>query len=184
MVNKVDGLSHFPIISYVCLGSNEGDSAHILRHAIETIDKENGLRVLATSKVYRTEPQGLKEQNWFHNQIISIACADFWTAEYLLNFLLKVEKMHGRVRGEVQDAPRTLDLDLLLFGQEVITHPQCTLPHARMFLRAFVLIPLREIIAQDALDFLQSGHATSNDYIDSRLLRLAYIVRDDKIFQR
>ncbi len=182
MENNTDAGQDVALSAYICLGSNVGNSREILAKAIANIDGADGLSVQDKSLIYRTEPQGLKDQDWFYNQVIRVEFTSNWTAHALMDFLLKVEEIHGRDRTKaVQNAPRTLDLDILLFGQETGTDAHCILPHENMFVRAFVLVPLREIIAPQALNFLQKGH--SHDYIDSKLMKLAYTVQEDKIFQ-
>ncbi len=182
MVNSITERQEKPLIAYICLGSNVGKSEEILGKAVEDIDGAHGLSVLSKSSIYKTEPQGLKEQAWFYNQVIAVTCSPNVTAHALMDFLLQVEANYGRERSQPRrNAPRSLDLDLLLFGQETSTDTHCILPHARMFERAFVLIPLREIITAYALDFLQTEH--SHDYIDKKLTELNYSVQDDKIFQ-
>jgi 2-amino-4-hydroxy-6-hydroxymethyldihydropteridine diphosphokinase len=91
-----------------------------------------------------TEPQGVREQPWFANQVIKLACTSGWTPLELLQSLLAVETRLGRVR-TTRWGPRVIDLDLLLFGNTVCHDPRVILPHPRMLTRAFVLIPLLEI---------------------------------------
>lgn len=97
--------------------------------------------------MYVTEPQGFKEQPWFHNQVLELECGPTWTPEAMLEGLLKVEQELGRQRNDRQQrfGPRIIDLDLLLFGDCVRETPRLTLPHPRMRGRAFVLVPLQDI---------------------------------------
>jgi 2-amino-4-hydroxy-6-hydroxymethyldihydropteridine diphosphokinase len=102
--------------------------------------------LLAASPVYRTEPQGKRDQPWFHNQVVHLACGPHWSAPALLDALLAVESALGRQRpGKKRFEPRCIDLDLLLFGTEQCKTTQLCLPHPRMFERAFVLVPLQDI---------------------------------------
>ena len=106
-------------------------------------------RLLAASPVYRTEPQGSKKQSWFHNQVVQLACGPQWSARILLDALLAAESALGRQRfEETRFGPRRIDLDLLLFGAELCNNERLCLPHPRMFTRAFVLVPLRDIAPQ------------------------------------
>ena len=98
------------------------------------------------SQFYRTEPQGNKDQPWFTNCVVRMkAASDIWAPEGLLSTLNAVEAQLGRLRGEEFGGPRVIDLDLLLFGDVVMSSEYLTLPHPRMLERAFVLVPLREI---------------------------------------
>ena len=134
-----------------------------------------GVGVAAMSSVYRTEPQGRKDQPWFANQVLALDC-DGMTADALLDALLRIETELGRVRDPADRfGPRVIDLDLLLFGDEVRTAPCLTLPHPRMIERAFVLVPLCEI-APDLI--LPSGRSVKD------LARaLPHSVEGDRIFQ-
>uniref|UniRef100_B8DJJ7 2-amino-4-hydroxy-6-hydroxymethyldihydropteridine pyrophosphokinase n=1 Tax=Nitratidesulfovibrio vulgaris (strain DSM 19637 / Miyazaki F) TaxID=883 RepID=B8DJJ7_NITV9 len=131
-----------------------------------------GVVVGAVSSVYRTEPQGYRDQPWFANQVARLVCDPDMTPEGLLDHLLGVEQELGRNRayalegGEGGDAtapdlaarfaPRTIDIDLLLFGNAVRDTPRLTLPHPRMRERAFVLVPLHEIATELAFPDGQS----------------------------
>lgn len=99
--------------------------------------------------VYFTEPQDMRDQPWFANQVLKVSCALDMTAPDFLDMLLDVEKRLGRVRETSDPAmrfgPRVIDLDLLLFDQERWDTPHLALPHPRMSERAFVLVPLRDI---------------------------------------
>ena len=95
------------------------------------------------------EPQDMRDQPWFANQVLKVSCALDMTAPDFLDMLLDVEKRLGRVRETSDPAmrfgPRVIDLDLLLFDQERWDTPHLALPHPRMSERAFVLVPLRDI---------------------------------------
>ena len=137
--------------AFVSLGSNTDDARAQLCRALEALAALPGVGVAAQSPVYRTEPQELRAQPWFCNQVVALACAPAWTAQALLSALLEVEKAQGRVRSAdpaLRFGPRCIDLDLLLFGQECHHEPNCTVPHPRMLYRAFVLVPLRDVAPQ------------------------------------
>jgi len=100
----------------------------------------------AQSPVYKTEPQGYKDQPWFFNCVVRLkAASDIWAPEGLLSTLQAVEAQMGRTRGEIVGGPRNIDLDLLMFGAVEMQGEYLTLPHPRMLDRAFVLVPLRDI---------------------------------------
>lgn len=124
-----------------------GDTDLHLANAIAEIDSLNGVRVTKSSSIFRTEPQLKKDQAWFANQVVSVECSEYVTAHDLLNSLLEIENTLGRVREE-RFGPRVIDLDVLLFGNEVIESEDLIVPHPRMTERAFVLVPLQEIAPQ------------------------------------
>ena len=99
------------------------------------------------SSLYRTEPQGRRDQPWFLNQVLRLDCDEAVAAEHLLDAILAKELEMGRVRDAADRfGPRVIDMDLLLFGNEEREgDPHLILPHPRMTERAFVLVPLLEI---------------------------------------
>jgi 2-amino-4-hydroxy-6-hydroxymethyldihydropteridine diphosphokinase len=135
------------IRAYVALGSNLGNPVVTIGAAIEALAALRGSILKAMSSLYRTAPVGLKRQPDFINAVVALDTR--LAAKELLDELFAVEIQFGR-RRSVKNAPRTLDLDLLLFGDSVQSDPELTLPHPRMHERAFVLVPLAEI-APDAV---------------------------------
>ncbi|WP_303237117.1 2-amino-4-hydroxy-6-hydroxymethyldihydropteridine diphosphokinase [uncultured Bilophila sp.] len=136
--------------AYVCMGSNMGEPETNLASAREALAALPGWKIEAASPVYLTEPQNVREQAWFANQVLKVSCASDMTAPDFLDMLLDVEKRLGRVRDTpenpvVRFGPRVIDLDLLLFDRERRDTAHLTLPHPRMLERAFVLVPLRDI---------------------------------------
>lgn len=125
----------------VSLGSNLGDSAAILVDAIQRLDATDGVRLTAVSSPYRTAPVGGVEQDDFLN---AVAVGETTlTASGLLAACQAIEAAHGRTR-EVRWGPRTLDIDVLTFGDAISDAPELTLPHPRAQERAFVLVPWLE----------------------------------------
>ena len=134
--------------AYVALGANLGDPVAAVQAAFDALAALPRTTLAARSSLYRTAPVGLAAQPDFIN---AAAALDTGLApEELLAALLAVEKRFGRVRGE-KNGPRRLDLDLLLHGDAVLALPGLTLPHPRLHLRAFVLVPLAEIAPDLAL---------------------------------
>lgn len=137
-----------PAWTPVCigLGANLGDAAATLRAALAALGADPSMRALVASRLYRSPAWGRQDQPDFIN-----ACACLETtlpALALLQRLQALEAAHGRVRLPAGHwGPRTLDLDLLLYGQQVIELPQLQVPHPWMDQRAFVLRPLAEIAA-------------------------------------
>jgi 2-amino-4-hydroxy-6-hydroxymethyldihydropteridine diphosphokinase len=133
------------VVAYIALGSNLGDRAATLDAAVRRLRAEPGLRVLAVSNNYETDPVGGPAgQGKFLNAAAAVETDR--SPEDLLALLHRIEHQFGRTRG-AKDGPRTLDLDLLLYGDRVIDTPTLTVPHPRMHQRAFVLMPLSEIAA-------------------------------------
>ena len=129
-------------IAFIGLGSNLADPLVQVRQALMELESIPGTRVTARSSLYRTSPVGYLEQPDFINAVASVQTT--LKPQALLAALLAIENRHGR-RRTTRDAPRTLDLDLLLYGEEVLDRDGLTLPHPRLHERAFVLAPLAEI---------------------------------------
>ncbi|MFW6264178.1 MAG: 2-amino-4-hydroxy-6-hydroxymethyldihydropteridine diphosphokinase [Cyanobacteriota bacterium] len=125
----------------IALGSNLGDSLSILENALERLDKVPGITVEQKSSWYQTAPVGPPQPDYLNGCAILEVTR---TAEEVLEALLSVEKAFGRIRRERWGA-RTLDLDILLYGDLILDTPGLEIPHPRMRERAFVLIPLAEI---------------------------------------
>lgn len=150
------------ITAYVALGANLGDAAATVRAALVALEVLPAIRRLATSSLYRTAPVGLQNQPDFINAVTAVAVDPaVLPAPDLLAQLLAIEADFGRVR-TVRNAPRTLDLDLLLYADTCCATPQLTLPHPRMTERAFVLMPLAEI----APDLVHPHHGRVADLLD------------------
>ena len=132
------------IRAYVALGSNLGDREGTLRAALEALAAEPGIDVVAVSRFYDTEPVGYLDQPRFLNGAAAIDTE--LPAGELLQRLLAVELRFGRRREDVPaQGPRTLDLDLLLYGEAEIDEPGLRIPHPRLHERRFVLEPLADL---------------------------------------
>jgi 2-amino-4-hydroxy-6-hydroxymethyldihydropteridine diphosphokinase len=129
--------------AYVGLGANLGDREQTLRAAVDALGAEDGIEVIAVSTLRETEPVGVGEQPRFLNGVVALDTT--LTAGELLDILLDVEHRFGRVRLAGEHGPRTLDLDLLLYGDEEVDEPGLTVPHPRLHERRFVLEPLAEV---------------------------------------
>jgi len=129
---------------HIALGANLGQPEQTLCSAADAIAALPGTRLCARSSLYRSPAWGVSEQPDFLNAVVMID-TDL-TAPELLDALMQIEREHGRHRETEQRwGPRTLDLDILLYGEEVIDLPGLRVPHPHLHERAFVLIPLREI---------------------------------------
>ena len=128
---------------YMSLGSNMGDREENLRKAVRMLQDSGRISDIKASSIYETEPVGYADQDDFLNICISFY-TDLEPLE-LLDLSQSVERELKRVR-LIKNGPRTIDLDILLYGDEKIDHPRLKVPHERMFERAFVLIPLSELM--------------------------------------
>lgn len=129
-------------IVYIGLGSNIGDKKGQLKQARAMIDNISHLEITQASSFYLTSPWGNLDQEDFINQVIEVSTS--LLPEDLLNRLQEIEIKMGRQRNE-KWGPRNIDLDILLYGDEIIDSPQLRVPHPHMRERLFVLIPLQEI---------------------------------------
>jgi 2-amino-4-hydroxy-6-hydroxymethyldihydropteridine diphosphokinase len=126
--------------AYVGLGANLGEREATLRGAVELLAAVDGVRVVAVSELRETEPVGPVEQPRFLNGVVALDTT--LSARELLDGLLAIERTLGRVRGGVRWGPRTIDLDLLVYGDEEIDEPGLHVPHPRLHERRFALEPL------------------------------------------
>lgn len=129
------------LIAYVGLGANLGDPQATLRWALDALAHTPGVRLVQASSLYRSAPVDASGPD-FINAVAKIATT--LNAMALLHALQAVENTAGRER-PYRNAPRTLDLDLLLYGDAQIDSPTLTVPHPRMHQRAFVLLPMQEV---------------------------------------
>jgi len=130
-------------IAYIALGSNMGDRERFLFNAIRQLEDHEAVRVTAQSGIYETEPVGYADQGPFLNMAIEVETT--LSAAALLGVMAQIEQRLGRTR-DVRFGPRTIDLDMLLYDDLRQDDPELILPHPRMMERAFVLVPLVEII--------------------------------------
>ena len=128
---------------YIAVGSNLGEPLEQAHQAITALNAIPGSRVAATSSIYRTRPLGPQDQPDYLNLVVLLETA--LEPEALLNFTQKIELDLGRVRKAERWGPRTLDLDIMLFGQRVINTPRLTVPHYGLKEREFMLYPLNDI---------------------------------------
>jgi 2-amino-4-hydroxy-6-hydroxymethyldihydropteridine diphosphokinase len=163
------------VTAYVALGANLGQPAATVRDAIAALHAIEGARLVAASSLYRTAPLGLRDQPDFINAVVAMQVDEaVLPAPTFLARLFAIEAAFGRTRAphSERNAPRTLDLDLLLFGEVCLATHGLTLPHPRLTERAFVLAPLAEI----APDLLISGRGRVSTLLgavaDQRIERL------------
>ena len=128
--------------AYIALGANLKDPEALVRAGFEALAMLPKTRLAAVSSLYRSEPVGYLQQPDFVNAVAKIETA--LEPRELLDALLEIERRQGRVR-DFQNAPRTLDLDVLLYGEAQHDEEGLKIPHPRMHERAFVVVPLAEI---------------------------------------
>jgi 2-amino-4-hydroxy-6-hydroxymethyldihydropteridine diphosphokinase len=129
---------------YVGVGANLGTPRETIAAALALLDQESDVELVAVSTLRETDPVGYEEQPRFLNGVVQLGTE--LSPQELLARLLAIETRLGRVRGEgPRFGPRTIDLDLLLYGEETIDEPGLTLPHPRLHERRFVLEPLAEL---------------------------------------
>lgn len=147
-----------PVRAVVGLGSNLGDRAQRLRDAFAALARLPRTRLLETSVLYRTPAWGMTEQPDFLNA--AAALDTLLPPRALLDALLSIEAAAGRERtSETRWGPRTLDLDLLLYGDSILDEPGLLVPHPRLHVRAFALVPLLDV----APDAMIPGHGRARD---------------------
>jgi 2-amino-4-hydroxy-6-hydroxymethyldihydropteridine diphosphokinase len=157
-------------IAFIGLGSNQAQPQQQLQQALAQIDQLPHTRLLAHSSLYSSAPVGYLDQPDFVNAVAKIA-TDLAPHD-LLNALLDIEHQHGRER-TFRNAPRTLDLDVLLYDDIQLHEHRLTLPHPQMHLRAFVLQPLLEIEPDCTIPNIGAARDALQNCQGQRLAKLA-----------
>jgi 2-amino-4-hydroxy-6-hydroxymethyldihydropteridine diphosphokinase len=138
------------VVVYIALGSNLGDREGTIRAALGDLEEQGDIRVRCCSSLHETQGVGGPPgQGPYLNAVAEVETE--LSPRALLERLQEVERRHGR-RRTVPDAPRTLDLDLLLYGERVVNEPDLIVPHPRMWERPFVMEPLCEICDAETLE--------------------------------
>src|ERR1700758_3328346 len=135
--------ARMPNLAHLSLGSNVGDPEQNLREAIHRLQALG--RIIEVSSFYETEPVEFAEQPWFVNCAVALETSQ--SASQLMTGVLEIERDIGRQRVQ-KKGPRIIDIDILLFGDEIVNTPDLTIPHPSMAGRRFVLEPLAEIASQ------------------------------------
>ncbi len=131
-------------VAYIGLGSNQGDSRALLQSALASLNQHMAIQVTDVSSFYQSKPVGPVGQPDYINAVACLGTS--LNAQELLAVLLETERLHGRVRDpNLRWGPRTLDLDLLLFGDAVIQEANLIVPHPELSKRSFVVYPLYEL---------------------------------------
>lgn len=131
-------------IAYLSLGSNKGDRIGYIQQATSLLSAIDAVSIVRTSAFYETEPWNMSSEKWFVNAIVEIKTK--LTARELLTECQRIERQLGRVHNESGVyADRTIDIDILFFGKEIINEPDLIVPHKFVHLRAFTLVPMLEL---------------------------------------
>ncbi|HEU19689.1 MAG TPA: 2-amino-4-hydroxy-6-hydroxymethyldihydropteridine diphosphokinase [Deltaproteobacteria bacterium] len=130
------------IVCFIGIGSNLADPVSNCLESIDRIAAFARSKITGRSSLYRTEPVGMPDQDWFVNCVVEIETR--FKASTLLDILQKIENDMGRLRKD-RWGPRTIDLDILLYGQEIIIEDNLIIPHPELHKRRFVLVPMCEI---------------------------------------
>lgn len=131
------------VVAYIGLGSNLSDPEGQVRQAMTELGGLPETELLARSALYRTAPVGPADQPDYVNAVVSLKTR--LSPRGLLDGLQGIERGHGRRRDGTRWGPRTLDLDILLYGDELVAEPGLQIPHPEMTSRAFVLVPLADV---------------------------------------
>ncbi|HUU41640.1 MAG TPA: 2-amino-4-hydroxy-6-hydroxymethyldihydropteridine diphosphokinase [Desulfatiglandales bacterium] len=130
------------VIAYIGIGSNLGDKLSNCRHSIDRIGQLPECSVTARSSLFKTEPEGVSEQDWYANCVVEVSTMQ--NPSQILTGLMNIESNMGRVRKKRWEA-RIIDLDILLFGQKIIKSHHLLIPHPLLHKRRFVLEPLVQL---------------------------------------
>ena len=149
-------------IAYISVGSNMGDSLQNCRKGIEALTKADNSRILAQSRIYKTEPVDYEDQNWFVNMMIKLETA--LDPFQLLDHIKHIQRAAGRIKDSIRFGPRILDLDIILYDDRIIESERLVVPHPRMHKRRFVLKPICDIdpaiihpVLKQEMQFLLKG---------------------------
>lgn len=141
-ISDLDVLGSSMKTAYIGIGSNMGDPRRNCLDAIDRIGRLDDCKILSVSGLYLTEPVGVRDQEWYINGAVSISTG--LTALDLIGKLMEIEANMGRVR-TMKWGDRVIDLDILLFGQDIINYENLSVPHPMMHLRRFVMGPMSDL---------------------------------------
>lgn len=152
-------------IAYLCLGANSKNRLTTVQQAVSLLSLAENIKLIRASALYETEPWGVKDQNWFLNMVVEIK-TDL-SAQDLLMKCLSIEKMLGRDRSREQRwGERPVDIDIIFYDNQIINTGILTVPHPRMHERAFVLVPLLELIPDFVHPVLKKSVSDLYDELD------------------
>lgn len=158
--------------AYIALGANLGEREQTLHEAIQRLHQHDHIDVLRCSGIYETAPVGYVDQPAFYNMVIAVRTT--LQPEQLLDIMLDIENILGRVR-DIRWGPRTVDLDLLWMKNVSLNTERLQLPHPRMYERAFVLVPLQEIVQSEQTPQLAEDIASTLHLIQEQQQDIRYV---------
>jgi 2-amino-4-hydroxy-6-hydroxymethyldihydropteridine diphosphokinase len=163
---------------YIGLGSNLGDRINYIKEAIASICKQPGIEAVGLSSVYETEPVGKTDQPGFLNCVLAVETG--LSPRELLKTMGGIESKLKRERS-VHWGPRTIDIDILLYGDYSIKEPDLIIPHPRMCERAFVIVPLMELSHDIVIPGVGKASRCKKQIADQSINKLAVLDIDDII---
>lgn len=163
-----------PVTAFVALGSNLGNPEEQVKAGLRELAALPETRLTGASSLYRSAPVGYRDQPDFVNAVARIETT--LRPRALLDHLLAIERRHGRVR-DFPNAPRTLDLDIVSYGDLAVHEPGLTIPHPRMRERAFVVVPLAEIAPEAVVPGLGSVKEILRKVDAAGLVKLAGVAK-------
>lgn len=166
-----------PLDAWLGLGSNVGRRAHMLAAAIDALQAQEGLELLATSSVYETDPVGVTDQPAFLNMVARFSCR--LSPMKLLEAVQAIERRLKRVR-TIRWGPRTIDVDVLLLGEERVATEDLTVPHPELTKRQFVLVPLAQVAPELSLP----GGRTAGELADPGSQAVRVLGTLDEVLRR
>lgn len=167
-------------IVYLCLGSNKGDRVGYVQQATSLLGAMEGTKIVRTSSLYETQPWLEQETTWFVNAVIEIKTS--LSPQDLLAECSRIEKQLGRVREqEVRFGDRTIDIDILFYGKEIISEDNLQVPHKFMHQRAFTLVPMLEINPDFIHPILEKSMSDLHDELENPEMVCLYGTRIDGI---
>jgi len=165
------------VVCYIGLGSNLDNPVEQIKQAINELSVLGSSTLLAQSGLYQSSPMGPQDQPDFINAVVKLETR--FSAPELLTQLQAIEQQHGRVRDQ-HWGPRSLDLDLLLFGEEVINTENLQVPHPGIPERGFVLYPLYEIAPDLEIPTGESGKASLKELVTKCQEKTIKVLKNDK----
>ena len=163
-------------IVYLSLGSNKGDRIGYVQQSTSLLAAVDGISLVRTSAFYETEPWNMNSETWFVNAIVEIKTK--LSAHELLTECQRIEKQLGRVRDNNENyTDRTIDIDILFFGKEIINDDDLVIPHKYLHLRAFTLVPMLELSPEFVHPVLHKSVSELNNDLENPEMVFLYGTR-------
>ena len=168
-------------IVYLCLGSNKGDRVGYVQQATRILGEIEGIKIVRTSSLYETQPWLEKETTWYVNAVLEIKTS--LSPQELLSACLRVEKQLGRNRdAEGKYGDRTIDIDILFYGKDILKENDLEIPHEFVHQRAFTLVPMLELNPDFIHPTLNKSVADLHEELENPEMVFLYGTRVDDEF--